>query len=131
MGWREPVGTAGLAHRGISPERIVRPTKRFLWLPVAVAIAGLLAYAFLLGDRGYLQERALRREMAALDEEIEALRLETAQVQEVVSGLQAGGIEIERIGRERLGLVKPGEITYRLVPMDSEGWGLDKGSSRE
>lgn len=121
-----PMGEARVGTPGSSRDRRVRPTRRFLWLPVAAACAGVLVYTFLFGDTGYLRERSLRREMRALDREIEALQKEGVELHGVLASLRDGGIEIERIGRERLGLIRPGEITYRLVPMEQKGWSLDK-----
>ncbi|MCU0610471.1 MAG: septum formation initiator family protein [Candidatus Eisenbacteria bacterium] len=83
-------------------------------------------YTFLFGDTGYLRERAMKRELAALDQEIELLRKQGEELRTVAGGLREGGIEIERIGRERLGMVRPGEVSYRLVPMDKDGWSLDR-----
>jgi cell division protein FtsB len=92
---------------------------------VAAAVAVVVVYTFLFGDSGYLRQRALERELSALDQDIEALRREGQELAGVVAGLEEGGVEIERLGRERLGLIRPGEVSYRLVPMDNNGWSLD------
>ncbi len=125
MGWPEQSGEARLTSPQEPRRRILPTGRRFLWLPVAGGVAGVVAYTFVFGESGYLRERALRRELRSLRQEIHALREEAKELHGVVRGLQEGGVEIERIGREQLGLVRPGEVTYRLVPIRPHGSALD------
>jgi len=120
---------AGTRRAGFRAARRVRPSrKRSLWIPFLLAAASFFIYVFLFGDRGFLRERQVRREIAGLEEEIEVLEWEGEQLKAVITELETRGPEFERIGREQIGLIKPGEISYRLVPAAKDGWVIDTGT---
>ena len=110
---RQALGPAG--------KRRLKLRRRALVLGlVGVCVAGSVA-AFV-GQGGYL-------DMLRLGNEIERLRAEIEQRQELVEGLQreVRGLEQEptareRIAREQLGLVRPGEIDFLLPREPFPAW---------
>jgi cell division protein FtsB len=70
--------------------------------------------AALVGDKGYLDLRRLRAERERAMEEVSADRERVALARSAVAGLRGEGITRERIAREKLGLVEPGEVLILL-----------------
>jgi len=87
--------------------------RRFLYLWIAIGLLILVAFFYLPGlsrlQELRLEEERLGRELAELDREIRAL-------QEEKELLQKDQAYLEKVIREELGLVKPGEMVYKLVP---------------
>lgn len=82
------------------------------WL--AMFLLPVVAYAaFSIGDRWY-QSHVLGREEALLRREIAELRLQNLRLQEDLREARSDGA-IERVAREELGLVKPGDHAIVLV----------------
>jgi cell division protein FtsB len=88
--------------------RLTRPG----WIVVAVLL--LLAVTALVGDNGVLALWRLRGEVAALDREVRALEAENERLARAIADLQENPAVIERIAREELGLVRPGERVLRF-----------------
>ena len=78
--------------------------------------AGLLFLvgAAVLGDRGILQLWRLRTEVQTLHQEVRALELENERLGHAIADLRDNPAVIERIAREELGLVRPGERVLRF-----------------
>ncbi|HYH28247.1 MAG TPA: septum formation initiator family protein [Actinomycetota bacterium] len=93
------------------------PTTR----PRLTGRAGLLAIVvLLLGVSGIVpvkQYLAQREEMAALERKVELLLAEQSRLRTRIHKLQDPR-ELERLARECLGMVKPGEIAFVAVPED-------------
>ena len=86
-----------------------------VWLPTGcVAVIVALVLLGLVGDNGYLERRAQRREMQALAAEIENLRQENLQLGQTVKDLRSDPDAIEAVARERLRLGRPGEVIITL-----------------
>ena len=83
----------------------------FLWLGIGLLI--LFIFFYLPGlsrvQELHLEEERLSKELADLDREIRALKEEKELLQKDQSYL-------EKVVREELGLVRPGEMVYKLVP---------------
>ena len=82
---------------------------------VGVCVAGSVA-AFV-GRGGYLDMLRLRGEIGGLRAEIEPRQDVVERLQQEVRGLEQEPAARERIAREQLGLVRPGEIDF-LLPRD-------------
>ncbi len=78
---------------------------------IAVAVCGALVLAF---GGAYWDGYQLRRDAARLARERDELRRENAELREEIRLLNTPEY-IERLAREQLGLVRPGEIAVILV----------------
>ena len=87
--------------------------RRFAILWIGIGILILIAFLYLPGLSRFqelrLEEERLSRELVELDREIQSL-------QEEKELLQKDQAYLEKVIREELGLVKPGEMVYKLVP---------------
>ena len=85
-----------------------------------VFVGSSLAAVF--GESGFLDLRRRHREIRALEKEVERRKAELSTLEAYVKRLETDPTAIERIAREDLGLVKPGEITF-LLPREEEAAG--------
>lgn len=76
-----------------------------------IALVALIVGA-LFGDRGLLHLLDQRQRAEALAHEIEELKAENAQLAAEIAALRSDPRAIERIAREELGLVRPGETVF-------------------
>jgi cell division protein FtsB len=72
------------------------------------------ALAAVFGDSGFLDLRRRHREIEELTKEVERRKAQVSALDLHVKRLQTDPAAIERIAREDLGLVAPGEITFLL-----------------
>ncbi len=81
---------------------------------VALSVFGLLTVAMLLltvlNDKGALQVRAQSKKLSAIETEIAKLDSENKQLAAEIQALRTDPATIERLAREELKLVKPGEV---------------------
>ena len=106
--------------RELDPEsrRSLKLRQRALVLGLSGAcLAGTLA-AFI-GEGGYLDLSRLRDEIAEIEADCEAHRGEIASLALEVQQLEGGSLLRERVAREQLGLVRPGEVDF-LLPREVE-----------
>lgn len=85
------------------------------WIAIALAlgVGGLLtAY----GVSGALRVRALQREVAAAERELEVLRARAAELSTLIERLRHDPAYIEKLGREEHGLVRQGETVLKFPP---------------
>ena len=68
----------------------------------------------LFGDRGLLELLKVREEVQSLDREIAMLRAENQRILEEIRSLKTSPMVVERLARENLGLVKPGEVVLLI-----------------
>jgi len=68
----------------------------------------------LFGDRGLLELVKARQEIESLDREIVTLRTQNQSLLEEIRALKTSPLAVERLARENLGLVKPGEIVLLI-----------------
>src|SRR5262245_65509738 len=88
--------------------RLTRPG----WIVVGALL--LLTVMAIFGDNGVLARRRLRGEMDTLVREVRALEAENERLSRAIAELQEDPAVIERIAREELGLVRPGERVLRF-----------------
>lgn len=88
--------------------RLTRPG----WIVVGALI--LLAVMAIFGDNGVLALRRLRGEVDTLVREVRTLEVENERLSRQILELQEDPAVIERIAREELGLVRPGEKVLRF-----------------
>ena len=83
-------------------------------------LAGTAAALF--GPRGYMDVRRSREELERLNAEVEAQQIRVKDLRAEVTQLQGNPSAVERLAREELGYVRPGEITF-LLPDEEAGAG--------
>jgi cell division protein FtsB len=88
--------------------RLTRPG----WIVVGALL--ILALMAVFGDNGVLALRRLRGEVDTLVREVRTLEAENERLSRAISELQEDPAVIERIAREELGLVRPGERVLRF-----------------
>jgi cell division protein FtsB len=89
-----------------------------LLLPVLLGLA--VYYAVFGGEYSFLELRRTRQEMEVKNRELTQLRREVDSLRAWVDSLQNDSATLERLARERFGMIRDGEILYRLVePQDT------------
>ncbi len=97
-----------------APSPSTRRWAHTLWLGVTVGAAVLMVVLALADENGILPRRAKAREIAARRAAVAHLQAEQQELEERLDNLAGGRFEMERIARERLGLVRKGELVYRF-----------------
>lgn len=91
--------------------------KYFLFLWFSIAGLALFFWFYFPGVSRYrdlkIQEEGIRKELAVMDEKVLSLARERDLLKNDVAYL-------EKVIRDELGLVKPGEIVYKFVPDNSQ-----------
>jgi cell division protein FtsB len=81
---------------------------------IAVAVFGLLTVAMLLlavfNEKGALQVHERAKKLEAIQSEINTLDAENKKLAAEIQGLRSDPSAIEKLAREELKLVKPGEV---------------------
>lgn len=72
------------------------------------------------GERGVLHLWRLTGEKARLDEENYRLQRENEGLRQRISKLRNDNFYLEKMAREELNLVRPGEIIYRFAPSEAK-----------
>jgi cell division protein FtsB len=84
-------------------------------LPTSLLVLAIVSVPLLvLDERGLPRYRALRDEEAELEHQNEALRLEVRALARDVESLRSDESSVERIARDELGMVRPGEILFQF-----------------
>ncbi len=91
---------------------------RLRWLMVPL-VAGAAYYAFFGGEYSLMEARKLERESVREQQRLTETRREVAALRARTDSLQNDSATLERIAREKYGLIKEGERLYRFV--DSAG----------
>ena len=85
-----------------------------LLVRIALGVFGLLTVAVLVlavfNDKGVLQVRNQSRKLTTMQDEVVGLDAENKQLTKEIQALRTDPTTIERLAREELKLVKPGEI---------------------
>ena len=101
---------------GARPDgRHVRPAS---YVAISLGFSILVFAFFLLSPSGLLKVRKQRIQLAAMQAEVEKLYAENLRLEEEVVALKTDPKAVEKIARETLNLVKPGEVVL-LLP---DGW---------
>jgi cell division protein FtsB len=81
---------------------------------IVAGVLALLLGAALFGENGLLHLRRLRADVEALHRDVQALEVENERLSRAIVELRSDPAAIERIAREDLGLVRPGERVLRF-----------------
>lgn len=93
---------------------------------LAVLLGLAVYYAVFGGEYSLMEVRNVRREIVAKERELEELRRSLDSLRAWVDSLQNDSATLERLARERFGMIRDGEILYRLAePRDTAQDTLD------
>ncbi len=95
--------------------RHVRPASVVV---VSALLSALVFGIFLVSDRGLLQVRKQRQQLAKAREEVSQLETDNKRLEAEVVALKNDPRALEKIAREELNLVRPGEVVLVLP----DGW---------
>jgi len=84
-------------------------------LPLLIAVY----YAVWGGEYSVFDLHRIDRQKQTESNRIEAARLEVDSLRDLASRLESDPATIEAVARERFGLIRPGEVLYRFVEVDS------------
>jgi cell division protein FtsB len=84
-------------------------------------IATVAVLLLLYGGSSLARVWQMKHDVEALERDIAGLRDETQRLSRTIDGLRNNPDEIERVAREALGLVKPGEKILKLPPSTPGG----------
>jgi cell division protein FtsB len=121
MTGENPQSENGSALRKLPPLRdvVIGKAQRW-WRPAgtatAVLLALLLTWHVIHGQHGLSVWQQKRAEDRALQQEINELEQENAQMRQQVDRLKSDPEAIEREAREKLHYAKPGEVIWALPP---------------
>jgi cell division protein FtsB len=89
------------------------------WLLYFLAFAIIVLFAYTIaGDRGAIHLWRLQGEKAKLDEQNYRLQKENEALRQRIARLRNDDSYLEKIAREELNLVRPGEVIYRFSSAD-------------
>jgi cell division protein FtsB len=91
---------------------------RFRTVLGLLLLCGAAYFALFGGEYNVLEMQRIRREYAAEQERTLQLEAEIARLRARVDSLQSDSATIERIARERWGLIRPSERLYRFEEGD-------------
>jgi cell division protein FtsB len=78
-----------------------------------------LVFSTVVGDRGVLHLQSLSAEQEGLETQVFILLRENEALRECIARLKTDDNFLERIVREEIGFVRPGEIVYRFQAASS------------
>lgn len=108
-----------MARRHAEERPAERRRRRIGRIALAVVVGAALYYALFGGEYSVFDVRRLEQRAIEEQARLDSLRAEVAALEARADSLQNDSAAIERIARERYGLIKPGERLYRFVEEDS------------
>jgi len=90
-------------------------------LLAGAVLAVALYYAALGGEYSALDLLRLKRDRRAAEDQLARTRREADSLRADTVKLASDPATIERVARERFGMIREGETLYRFVPVDSAG----------
>jgi cell division protein FtsB len=76
------------------------------------ALALLLAVLSVFGDQGVFRIRRLRDDRVMLERKVQEVERDNERLRRQLKDVKEGRVSYELAAREKLGLVKPGEVVY-------------------
>lgn len=104
--------------QGSAAKRDAGPVRPGVALIFSLGASAALFAFFLLSDKGLLQERRHRQRVAELQTEVAALFQENEKLEGEVTSLRTDPAAAEKVAREELNLVRPGDVVL-ILP---KGW---------
>ena len=88
-----------------------------------IAALVLAALAFQAGEYSTFDWLKLRRQLADERQAVRDLELELDSLERLMQALETDPVAQERAAREQFGMIRKGEILYRIVPRTDAGSG--------
>lgn len=85
------------------------------WLLAGILAAGAAYFALFGGDYGYFEVRRLEREHAVEEQRLRELQADLIRIGARTDSLEHDSATLERLAREKYGLIREGERLYRFV----------------
>ena len=95
----------------------LRPKGRHLLAGAVLAVA--LYYAAFGGEYSAVDLLRLKRDRRGAEAQLARTRREADSLRVQARKLESDPATVERVARERFGMIREGETLYRFVPMDS------------
>jgi len=102
-----------------SVRRTERVRRRVFW-GIGILLALYVLIPLLVGDMGVVKYFKMRRDYERFRQDIQHLSKENEKIQGRIRALRSDPETIEQIARDRLGLVRPGEIVYQFEPGEGD-----------
>jgi len=83
---------------------------------IVAGLLGLAAFALLGGEYSTFNWLTLRRQVRAEAAAVRELEVEVDSLERALREFESSAAEQERVAREDFGMIRDGEILYRLVP---------------
>jgi len=96
-------------------ERHQKLRRHFFW-GVGVLVGLYLLVPLIVGDMGLVKYFKMRNTYHQLQQEIQQLSEENQKIEKEIRALRSDPIKIEQFARDRLGMVRPGEVVYQFEP---------------
>lgn len=81
-------------------------------------LVATMLYAFVFGDAGAIRMFTLRSEKAKVEADLGKIRADMAALEAQIVRVQNDPVEMERLGRERYGYIRPGDQVYKIIHAD-------------
>lgn len=107
---RRPEGAEPLRRKSMAPLRPPRSIWRRALNYLLVFATVVLVVDALVGERGLVATTRARRQSDELGASVAQLRDENARLRELADRLKTDPATIESVAREKLGLIRPGEV---------------------
>ncbi|MBL7999035.1 MAG: septum formation initiator family protein [Candidatus Kapabacteria bacterium] len=95
----------------ISPQDAAKKLKRRRTLAIGVILCAVSAF-LLFSNHGIITRVKLERKKSVLLNDLDALKSSSDSLRTTSRRLQTDTMEIERLAREKYGMIKPGEKVY-------------------
>lgn len=82
------------------------------------ALLGLVTFALMAGEYSTFDWLTLRRQVRAEQAAVRELESEVDSLERVLREFETSPAEQERVAREDFGMIRDGEILYRLIPRE-------------
>jgi cell division protein FtsB len=103
----------------MAPLAPARPLWRRALNYLLVFAAIVLLVDALVGERGLVATTRARKQSSDLSVAVAGLRAENARLRETAERLRSDPVAIESVAREKLGLIRPGEVLVVLKDVKS------------
>ena len=98
--------------------RVEKPVRTGSYFLFSAVVSLILFGVFLVSDKGFLQVRSQRQELARMQSEISTIDAGNRRLEEEITALQRDPRAVEKIAREELRFARPDEVVLFLP----KGW---------